>query len=205
MNRSRRLFPLLMLIVALTIPSCNALKEAASSAVDIPRCSFKLDGISNFRLAGVLLYGKNSLDLTDATEALTSFAQGVFPVSFILNVAVRRPGTATSSPPGLTLTSLSWTLFIDDVQTIEGDIPQPIVIPGAGEQALVPIWMKFDLLRFYKDRGYDKLVSLSLALGGAHGSASRVTLRAKPTIRTDYGDFVYPGEIEIVDKEFRGQ
>ena len=44
-----------------------------------------------------------------------------------------------------------------------------------------------------------------IALGGAQGSASRVTLRACPTISTDFGPISHPGEIDIIDKEFRGK
>lgn len=199
--------PLLFAILTgLMLTSCNVVKEASQSILNLTRCSFKLDGISNFRLAGVLLYGKTSLDVNDATQALTEFAQGEFPVSFILNVAVKNPdgGAAATTSSNTMLTSLAWTLLIDDVPTIEGDIPQPVTIPGSGQQAIVPVWMKFDLLRFFKDKGFEKLVALAFELGGAHGSANRVTLRAKPTIKTSLGDFVYPGEIEIVAKEFRG-
>lgn len=41
--------------------------------------------------------------------------------------------------------------------------------------------------------------------GGAQGSANRVTLRARPTISTDFGPISHPGEIDIIDKEFRGK
>ena len=46
---------------------------------------------------------------------------------------------------------------------------------------------------------------LALALGGANGSPARITLRARPEIKTAYGPIRYPKEIDIVDKEFRAQ
>jgi 23S rRNA pseudoU1915 N3-methylase RlmH len=65
--------------------------------------------------------------------------------------------------------------------------------------------MNLDLMKFFKDKGYEKILNLAFALGGAQGSTSRVTLRARPTIRTDFGPLTYPGEIDIIDKEFRGK
>ena len=206
MNLTKRALLSTALCTVLSLTSCNVIKEIGQSVTNLSRCTFKLDGISSFRLAGVLLYGKTSLDITDATQALSSFAQGELPASFVLNVAVRNPNTGTggTTQSTVTLSSLSWTLLIDDVKTIEGDIPQPMTIPGTGQQVIVPITMKLDLLKFFQDRGYEKLVNLAFALGGARGSASRITLKAKPTIKTEYGMLSYPGEIDIVDKEFRG-
>ena len=196
-----------IVLMVLTATSCNAIKEIGQSITNLSRCSFKLDGISDFRLAGISLQGKTSLNFGDATTAVASFSQGELPASFLLNVAVQNPNTGTggTSKSTVTLTSLSWRLLIDDVQTIEGNIPQSIVIPGTGQQTSIPIPMRLDLLKFYRDKGYDKIVNLAFALGGAQGSASRVTLRARPSLKTDFGTLTYPGEIDIVDKEFRGQ
>jgi hypothetical protein len=153
------------------------------------------------------LQGKTSLNFSDAALAVSSFSQGSLPASFNLNVAVMNPNTGTggTSKSNIVLTGLAWRLLIDDVQTIEGNIPQSITIPGSGQQSTIPIPMSLDLARFFREKGYEKILNLAFALGGAHGSASRVTLRAKPAIRTDFGPLTYPGEIDIVDKEFRGQ
>jgi predicted small secreted protein len=206
MNSSRWTF-IAVALAALSVTSCNVVKEIGQSITNLSRCSFKLDGISDFRLAGVSLQGKTALNFSDATQAVASFSQGELPASFILNIAVHNPNTGTGGTPKstVTLTSLAWRLLIDDVQTIEGEIPQSITIPGTGQQSIIPIPMKLDLVKFFRDKGYDKIVNLAFALGGAQGSASRVTLRAKPTVKTDFGPLTYPGEIDIVDKEFRGQ
>ena len=41
--------------------------------------------------------------------------------------------------------------------------------------------------------------------GGAKGSASRVTLRARTTVSTDFDPISSPGESDIIDKELRGK
>jgi hypothetical protein len=64
--------------------------------------------------------------------------------------------------------------------------------------------MNFDLLEFFRNAGYDNLLNLALALGGRNGSASRITLKVKPTVETFLGPITYPGEFDVIDKEFRG-
>ena len=44
-----------------------------------------------------------------------------------------------------------------------------------------------------------------MALGGKNSSASRLTLKIKPTVETFLGEITYPGEIQVIDKEFRAQ
>ena len=63
--------------------------------------------------------------------------------------------------------------------------------------------MNLDLVKFFKDKGYESIVNLALAIGGANGSPSRITLRAKPTVQTPYGPLTYPNEIDVIDREFR--
>lgn len=195
------------LLAMLSLVSCNVVKEIGQSMLNLSRCTFKLDSISDFRLAGISLSGKSSLDVTSAAKALTGFAKGELPASFVLNVAMQNPNTGAggTSKSVATMTSFAWTLLIDSAQTIQGNIAQPVTIPGTGQQTIVPLGMSLDLVKFFKSRGYDKIVNLAFALGGVHGSASRVTLRAKPTINTDFGPITYPGEIDIVNTEFRGQ
>lgn len=190
-----------------TLPSCQALKDLSSAAMNISRLTFKLDHVGDFQVAGIGLTGKTSLGLTDAARAVAAFGRGELPASFTLFVAVRNPNDGTGGSPktAATLTSLAWNLRIDDTPTIAGDIAEPLSIPGTGQEAMIPLKMNLDLMTFFKDKGYQKIIDLALAIGGASGSTSRITLRAKPTVRTDLGPVTYPGEIDIIDKEFRGK
>jgi hypothetical protein len=97
---------------------------------------------------------------------------------------------------------LAWTLKIDDQETISGDIPNPIEIPGVGQATVIPLQMSLDLYKFFGDRDYDSLLNLALAIAGQQGSTSRITLSAVPTVSVAGIDLPYPGQIEIVDKEF---
>jgi hypothetical protein len=60
-------------------------------------------------------------------------------------------------------------------------------------------------VKFFKDQGYESVINLALALGGVSGSSARVTLKATPTVDTFLGPITYPGEISIIDREFRSE
>lgn len=175
--------------------------------VNMSRCQFKVGSVSDFNLAGISLSGKSSFTLSDGTHLLSAFGQKQLPASFTLNVLARNPNDGTGGTPraSATMTSFAWKLIIDNTLTINGDIASPITIPGTGQETLIPLQMQLDLVKFFGDKGYDNLLNLGLALGGMNKSTSRITLRARPTINTDYGPLTYPGEIDIIDKEFRAQ
>lgn len=196
-----------LLLSSLIFSSCNVMKEIGQAITNLSRCSFKLDGISDFQVAGISLSGKTKLNIADAANAIAAFTRGELPTTFTLNVAAQNPndGTGGTNKSSATLTSFAWNLLIDNTQTISGNIGESIVIPGTGQTSIIPLKMNLDLYKFFKDKGYEKIVDLALALGGAQGSASRVTLRAKPTIQTEFGPLTYPNEIDIINTEFRGK
>lgn len=198
---------LIVAVFSLVSLSCSVLQQAANAFANLQRCEFKLAGVSDFSLAGVSLSGKNSISVSDGLKLLPAFQQKRFPASFNLNVAAINPNDSTGGTPKATatLTSFAWTLLVDSTVTIGGNIANPITIPGTGQQVIIPLRMNLDLYQFFQDRGYQSLLNLALALGGANSNTSRLMLRAKPTLRTDFGDIAYPGEITIIDKEFRSQ
>ncbi len=207
MRNFPRTFAFSAITLTLVLSSCSAIKDIGQAVTNLSRCTFKLSGISDFQLAGVSLSGKTGLGLTDAANVIASFGNGQLPATFTLDVTAQNPntGAAGTTKSTATMTSFAWTLLIDNTPTVSGDIPKPIEIPGTGQQTIIPLRMNLDLITFFRDRGYDKLVNLAFALGGASGSTSRVTLRARPTIKTDFGPLTYPNDIDIIDKEFRGQ
>ncbi len=196
-----------VLLFSCVAPSCNVIKDINKAAVNLSRCTFKLDGLSDFQLAGIPLGGKTKLGLMDGAAVMGTFAKGELPASFTLNIAVVNPNDGTGGTPrsAATLTGFAWNLRLDDTPTVSGDISSPITIPGTGQSTVIPLRMNLDLIRFFKEKGFDRMLNLALALGGAQGSTSRVTLRARPTINTDFGPLTYPGDIDIIDKEFRGK
>ncbi|MDX9758038.1 MAG: hypothetical protein RBU27_02660 [Bacteroidota bacterium] len=201
---------LLLVSAVLFLTSCAALQDIQKAMTNLSRCQFKLESVNQFALSGINLSNKSTMSdfsLTDGARLAASFARNEFPASFTLNVAAINPNDGTGGTPqtAATLTSFAWTLILDNTLTINGDIADPITIPGTGQKTIIPLQMNLDLARFFKERGYDAVVNLALALGGANSSPSRITLRATPRIRTSLGDISYPGAIDIIDKEFRAQ
>lgn len=196
------LVPLFILIMLSSI-SCSVFQ----TITNISRLKFKLRNVSNFTLSGIDLSNKSKLSDFTAIDLLkfsSSFAQGNFPASFIINVEAVNPnnGTGGYQRTNATLKSFPWKLLLDNRETISGNISQPIIVPGTGEAAVIPLPIKMDLFSFFKDRGYESIISLALNLGGSRGSASTVTIYAKPVVSTMLGDLSYPQEIRIVDFEF---
>ncbi len=195
----------LLFALSLTALSCSALKDLGSTMTNLSRTKFKLDSVTGFQLAGIPLAGKSDVSFVDGARLLAAFSKNEFPATFTLNIAALNPndGTGGTTKAASTLTSLAWTLIVDNTLTINGNIPNPISIPGTGQQTIVPLQMNLDLMKFFKDKGYQSIVNLALALGGLNGTPSRLSLRVKPTVQTDFGPISYPNEIDVIDKEFR--
>lgn len=184
---------------------CSGVMDAITN---VQRLQFRLDKVTGMSLAGVPLSNIGSISnigFMDAANILANFTQGKLPVEFTLNVLAKNPndGTGGTKNTAAVIKNLAWRLFIDNNETINGNV-RDVSVPGVGESTNIPIGMSFDLLKFFKDAGYDNVLNLALALGGRNGSSSRVTLKVKPTVETIFGPITYPGEFDVIDKEFRG-
>lgn len=191
-------------LLCISTISCNVVKEIQQAAANLARCRFKLANVNDFSLAGIQLAGKSGFSLTEGATLAGAFARNNLPASFTVNVSAINPndGTGGTSKSTATLTSFAWTLLIDNATTISGDIASPITIPGTGQETIIPLRMSLDLITFFKDKGYNSIINLALALGGMNSSPARLTLRARPMINTTFGPITYPKEVEIVNKEF---
>ncbi len=187
----------------LIFSSCAIFKQA----VNISRLKFKLSSISNFTLSGISISQKASLrdfSILDVTQLMNNFQKGIFPVSFTLNIEAYNPNTEGGfSRQNIDIYDFKWSLIIDSIETVSGNIEKPISVPGTGETTIFPIRVELDLVKFFKDHGFDGIINLALGLGGKNSNLQRIVLKAQPTIMTPLGKIKYPGEINIVDKEFR--
>lgn len=174
---------------------------------NLSRLQFKVGNVNGFQINGVSISNKskiadfNALDLINLSSA---FAQGTLPASFVLNVDAKNPndGTGGYKKSDATLQNFKWRLFLDGKETISGDIDKPLVVPGTGEATTIPLRINIDLMKFFKDKGYESIINLALALGGNQGSSSKISLYATPTVSSPFGNITYPGEIKLVDTEF---
>lgn len=202
---AKKLMLLCVIAMGLSTLSCSALKDIGNTMTNLSQTRFKLNSVSGFQLAGVPLAGKSSINVLDGVKLLAAFNRSELPATFNLNVGAVNPndGTGGTTNASATLTSLAWTLIVDNTLTVNGNINDPITIPGTGQETVIPLQISLDLMKFFKDKGYESIVNLALALGGANSSPSRLTLRVRPTVQTDFGPISYPNEIDVIDKEFR--
>ena len=195
------------LALLLLLSGCAALQEMQNALVNLKRLQFKLAGVVPSTLAGIELAKVNApsrFSVVDGLKLTQAFANKSLPLRFTLNVAAKNPNDGTGGSPQstATLSALAWTLKIDSQETISGDITSPIVIPGTGETATIPLQMSLDLYSFFHERGYKEVLNLALAIAGQNGSTARLTLAATPTVTVSGVPLKYPGQINIVDKEF---
>ena len=174
---------------------------------NMSRLQFKVGAVSGFQIVDVSVSDKSKLNDFSAIDLLkltSSFAGGSLPASFVLNVEAKNPndGKGGYNRTDATLQNFKWRLFLDDKETISGDLDQPVTVPGTGEVTDIPLRINIDLLKFFKDKSYNDLVNLALALGGSKGSSSKITLYATPTVSSPFGNITYPGELKLVDYTF---
>lgn len=205
MTKRIYLTALTVIVATLFLGSCKTLNQFADSLNNLQRLEFKLDDVNNFSLAGVNLSNIKSvkdISIMDGIKLTKAFTEKRLPAQFILNVDAKNPndGTGGSKQSSATLSALDWKLYIDDKETIAGNINKELVIPGTGTSTTIPLVMNIDLYQFFGNKGYEDMINLALAIGGQSGSASRLKLDARPTVKTPLGNMNYPSRITIVDK-----
>ena len=197
------IFLILTLIIGLTLTSCGLY----NSIMNLSKLQYKLGSVDNFRVANIKINSKSKLSdfsTADILNLTSKVASGDFPVSFTLNVLAKNPNqnSTTSSSSEITLESFPWTLYIDGVKTISGNISNPVTVPSVKSATIIPLQISLDMLDFFKDNGLSKIVNLALTLGGKNGSTSKIRIVAEPTLGTPIGKMTYPSPITIIDKTF---
>jgi hypothetical protein len=197
----------LSIIILLSLVISGIQCSVYESFTNISRLQFKVGQVDGFQINGVSISNKSKLSDFNPLDLLnisSSFAQGTLPASFVLNVDAKNPNDGTGGYPNsdATLQGFKWRLFLDDKETVSGDIDKPVTVPGTGEIATIPIRINLDLLKFFNDKGYESIINLALALGGNQGSSSKVSLYATPTVSSPFGNIKYPGELKLVDTQF---
>jgi hypothetical protein len=197
---------LIVLIGSILINGCTGIGDAVSNA---QRLQWKLGTVSGMSVSGVSLTNVSnfsSINPLDLVKLTSDVASGKLPASFTLNLLAKNPeGDGGSKNSSDVIKSVAWRLLIDNAETISGNVAGPVTIPGVGQTATIPVAINIDLMQFFKNQGLQNLVGLALGIGGKSGSASRLSLKIQPTIDTFLGPITYPGEITVIDKEFRSK
>lgn len=191
------------LILVLFLNSCSVY----NSLMNLSKLKFKLDSVNNFKVSNMLITNKSKLsdfNTVDILKLTSEVVSGNFPVSFTVNVLTQNPNTSSSKSTfnDITLDSFPWTLYIDDKETISGNISAPVEVPAVENATVIPLEMSLDLMNFFKGEGLNDLVNLALSLGGQKSNTSRVKIVASPVLGTPLGKMSYPSPLTIIDKSF---
>ena len=181
--------------------------SAFQTITNLSRLKFKIVSVSNLQLAGVSLEGKKNVNDLSSLEALrlsAAFVRNSLPLSFTINVDVKNPNDGSGGYPrtNATIVSFPWRLYIDGKETVTGNIGSEVSVQGTGETSVIPLKISVDLVRFFKDKGYEGIINLALNLSRQGNSTSKITLYAQPTVRTELGNIKYPEELKIVNFEY---
>ena len=170
--------------------------------VALRQVAFSLAGVENGRVAGVSLARMaNYRDLTvlDAGRITLAVARKDVPLELQLNVRADNPADNRTAA---TLAKLSWTLLLDNKETVSGVLDTSVTMP-AGQAVTIPLKVRVNLIDFFGGSA-ESLFNLATGLAGLNANPTRITLRATPTISTPVGPITYPNPITIASKTVGG-
>lgn len=194
----KKTFIALLVTTTLILSSCDILQQVGEMA-NFAKCEFRLSTVDNLRLAGVDVQNKNSisdLNFADAARLATAFASGNMPLNMTLNVQVKNPNPAQAS-----LNRLDWIMLIDDVEMVRGVNQQTVSVSPNGGVSTLPLQISVDLREVLSGKSKDAVLNFGLNLAGAGNRPTRITLRAKPSLKVANQMLSYPGYI-TVENEF---
>ena len=202
-----QLFGLVIAVLIGTTAVTASLNSCAtiSALANLSRVQFKLNDVGSVRLAGIDIANKHAISdfsIMDGINLTQAFATGRFPLTFTLNVAAKNANAPNNAYNQIQVTDFPWHLLLDGKETISGNIGSPIGVPNGGTTEIIPLQVTVDLKQFFANNSYNDMLNLALALSGQGGS-SHVQLKATPTMATPLGSLRYPGELTIVNTEFR--
>ena len=181
--------------------------SAYETIVNLSRLKFRIDSIDNLELAGIPLKNKLSINDFSTLETMklsTAFVRNTLPLTFTINVDAKNPNDGTGGYPrtNATIVSFPWRLFLDDKQTVTGNIGSEVAVPGSGETTKIPLKVTIDLVQFFKEKGYQGILNLALNLVRESNTPSKITLYVQPTVGSQLGNIKYPKEIKIINLEY---
>lgn len=189
---------LMLVLMLVGISSCDILKQVGEMA-QFAKCDFRLSTVENLNLAGVNVQQKkslNDLNFADAAKLTAAYLGGSLPLNLTLNVQVKNPNAAQAS-----MNKLEWIMLIDGVEMVRGVNQQTINVSPNGGVATLPLQIGVDLKQALSGKSKDAILNFGLNLAGAGNTPTRITLKAKPSIRVANQLIDYPGYL-TVDTQF---
>ncbi|MCH7827664.1 MAG: hypothetical protein IIC75_06815 [Bacteroidetes bacterium] len=192
-----------ILTFAFVFAGCGVVKEITN----LSRLQFRLANIESITLGGLTFTDKTSIkDLSslDVLKLSTSFIRGEMLLKFVVNVEVKNPNAenTASSKYDFKISSFPWRLLLNGREAIAGNIFSPINIPGDKEISYIPVSIKFNLIKFIRDKKYESIIDLVFNLTRQKNTLTQLEFYAKPVIDTPFGNIDYPGELKIISLNY---
>jgi LEA14-like dessication related protein len=179
-------------IILLTYTGCKTIRELTAFA----KCQFRHTTIQGITLAGVdvqKIKNYRELNLVDAGKVTANIVKGRLPLSFVINVQIKNPGTNLAA-----VNKLEWIALINDVEISKGNLSKRLEIAANGGTATLPVAISSDLVKILGKDNREKLWDFAFGLSNDNNEPSRkVTLKVKPTIMIGKASFTYPGYIKL--------
>ncbi|MHB9040598.1 MAG: hypothetical protein ACYC4T_08075 [Melioribacteraceae bacterium] len=199
--------PFLLIIPVILLFSIVSGCTVYQTISNVSRLKYKINSATDYKVIGISIANKKSLKDFNSLELLKLTAglmRGNLPLTFLLNIEAKNPndGNGGFARTDLNISSFPWRLYLNEKEIVQGNIAEPVFVPGKGESVIIPIKIEFNIAKSFKEKSMDDILLLLLQIGGAHGSTSNLKMIAKPVLGTPLGKIEYPNEITIVDKSF---
>jgi len=163
-------------------------------------CEFEFDSISNMSIGSVDIDGKkdlSELSFSDYGKIIAGYATGKMELNFDANIKITNP-----NKKDIKLHYLAWKVFIDDKQTdvAQGEMSGDYLIEGKGGSSVVPIPIKFNLMKVFNKEGKKSLLNLALNIAGASEKKSRIGIKVRPSFKFAGKTIKYPTYIPVAMK-----
>jgi hypothetical protein len=181
----------LTLLGLLALGGCTALQELAA----LRTVTFEFARVSDVRLVGIPIgpgASFSKLGVADAARLGAAIVTKQAPIELIAHVSATNP---SENKVAARLVELGWTLFVEDRQTLAGQLGNPVSI-APGSTADVPLAMRFDLLQLGGGGARD-LFDLALAIAGQGTVQKELRLELLPTIETSLGPIRFPAPVVV--------
>ncbi len=193
MKKSIQILTVIVLSSVLMI-GCDVLQQMATFS----KCEFKMNSLTDTRLAGVDVHSKSSfksLSFMDAASLTKTLLNGTLPLTFNLNIEVKNPNSTTAA-----MQKMEWKVSIDDVEMTTGVLDKQVSIEPNASQ-IIPLAVAIDLKKVLTGKSKNALLNFGFNLAGAGNSPTRVKLAIKPTVSIGSFPVTYPGYFTL-KKEF---
>lgn len=186
------------LLLAGALSSCATLSQIAA----LQQVDFSLDRVTGVTLAGVDVTEVRSftdLSVMDGLALGNAVRRGTLPTTVDIGVLAYNPSATTEAR----IIEMTWTLWLDDTETVSGVITDEIVLPQQVETPF-PVRAELDLMEFF-DGGVQELYDIATSLAGVGDERTEVSLTALPVVQTILGPIRYDRPIRIVGTTVGGR